>query len=153
MYRSTRVDSDHMAVADGHDGPRAGRTVLRESAKAPRPLRPEERGLLTALLNHADFDGRDALLAQLEVARVVGYCGCGCASVDLAVDAPAGLDGVAHPIPNEARVLAADGEAVGGVLVFIQDGCLSMLEVYNYRGEPISPLPPTERLELFSVTR
>jgi hypothetical protein len=109
--------------------------------------------LLTALLSHADFDGRDALLAQVELARVVGYCGCGCASVDLAVDASPDSAGVAHPIPNEARVLAGDGEAVGGVLVFIRDGYLSMLEVYNYCGEPIRPLPTTERLELFSVTR
>ncbi len=109
--------------------------------------------MLLALLNHADFDGRDELLAQVEVARVVGYCGCGCASVDLAVDGSPAATSVAHPIPNEATVLGADGEAVGGLLVFVSDGYLSMLEVYNYSIEPISPLPPTARLELFSVKR
>jgi len=124
---------------------------LRRAAPSARPLRPEERAVLTALLNHADFDGRDALLAQIELARVVGYCGCGCASVDLAVEDSAPQTGVAYPIPNQATILTADGEAVGGLLVFIRDGCLSMLEVYNYCGEPISPLPPTERLQLFSA--
>jgi hypothetical protein len=28
-----------------------------------------------------------------------------------------------------------------------------MLEVYNYSVEPISPLPPTERLQLINLTR
>jgi hypothetical protein len=125
--------------------------ALRRAATFPRSLRPEERTVLRALLKYADFDARDALLAQVEVARVVGYCGCGCASVDLAVDASEPPNSVAHPIPNEARVLGADGEAVGAVLVFVRDGRLSMLEVYNYSGEPISPLPSTDRLELFSA--
>jgi hypothetical protein len=42
----------------------AEHSELRRAAKAPRPLRFEERVALLALLNYADFDGRDALLAQ-----------------------------------------------------------------------------------------
>jgi hypothetical protein len=123
-------------------------TELRRAAKSPRALRPEERAVLLALLNYADFDGRDALLAQVDAARVVGYCGCGCASVDLAVDCSPAMTSVAHPIPNEATVFGADGEAIGSVLVFVRDGCLSMLEVYDYFGEPISPMPTTKHLRL-----
>jgi hypothetical protein len=115
----------------------------------PRPLRAEERAALLALLNYANFEGRDALLAQADAARVVGHCDCGCATVDLAVDASAPAAAPSpSPLPNEAAVLGDDGEPVGGVLVFVSDGYLSMLEVYAYDVEPISPFPPMERLRL-----
>jgi hypothetical protein len=112
----------------------------------PRPLRPEEREGLLALLGHADFDGRDALLAQVGSARVVGRCGCGCATVDLAVDTAAAR--CATPIPNEATVLDDRGDAIGGVLLHAADGRLSTLEVYSDHGDPIERVPPPERLRL-----
>jgi hypothetical protein len=101
-----------------------------------------------AVLNYADFDGRDALLAQVDAARVVGFCGCGCATVDLAVDSAAPASSSASPTPNEATVLGADGEPIGGLLVFVKDGYLAMLEVYAFSGDPISPFPSRERLKL-----
>jgi hypothetical protein len=124
--------------------------VPRRAAKSPRPLQPEERAALLALLNNADFEGRDALLAQVDAARVVGFCGCGCATVDLSVASALTTPIVAQHIPNEAVVLGDDGEAIGGVLVFVKDGYLSSLEVYEYGGGPISPFPPVERLNLLS---
>jgi hypothetical protein len=101
-----------------------------------------------ALLNYADFDGRDALLDQADAARVVGFCGCGCATVDLAVDAARSATSVAHPIPNEAVVLDDEGAAIGGVLVFVREGYLASLEVYDFNGVPISPFPSTDRLRV-----
>jgi hypothetical protein len=50
-------------------------------------------------------------------------------------------------IPTEASVLDAAGETIGGIIVFVDEGYLSSLEIFDY-GEPISPLPPLERLEL-----
>jgi hypothetical protein len=50
----------------------------------PRPLDTQRRAVLVALLDRADFDGRDELLAQVDAAPVVGRCTCGCATVDLA---------------------------------------------------------------------
>lgn len=129
-----------MAVSSGQE--------LRRAAKSPRPLQPEERAALLALLNYADFDGRDALLAQVDVARVVGFCGCGCATVDIGIDSAPATTSVALPIPNEAVVVDDDGEAIGGVLLFVKDGHLNSLEVYDYGGGPISPFPPAERLKL-----
>jgi hypothetical protein len=117
-----------------------------------RPLSTDERSAIMALLEHADFDGRDALLAQVDDAHVVGGCGCGCAPVTLAVGSriPAD-DTVAHPIPNEATVLDASGESVGGVLLFVRDGLLRELEVYDYAGTPIFPFPPLQRLRVESA--
>ena len=120
--------------------------VLNSRPDLPRPLLPGEHRTLMTVLQQADFPGRDALLAQAETASVVGYCGCGCASVQLAVaDGLPTATRTPSPIPNEATVLDADGEAIGGILVFLTDGSLSLLEVYDY-GDRISPFPPVEQL-------
>lgn len=125
--------------------------VLNSRPDLPRDLLPEEHATLLALLTHSEFDGRDALLVQLASTRVTGYCGCGCASVDLAgrPDAPA-APRTKSPIPNQARVIDADGEDLGGVIVFLTDGRMSLLEVYAH-DQPISPLPSAERLQCHSV--
>ncbi len=112
-----------------------------------------ERNSLIAVLKYADFVGRDALLEQVDAARVVGECGCGCATVDLAVDDAPRSDAAVYPIPNEATVLDSGGQAIGGVLVFERDGYLAQLEVYSYAEAPISPFPPVDRLSLTSLPR
>jgi hypothetical protein len=122
--------------------------VLNSRAELPRPLLPEERTTLLALLHYADFKGRDALVEQADSARAYSYCACGCATVSLTVDPAApSARRTYRPIPNQATVLDADGEIIGGVIVFADDGYLSNLEIYWYE-EPISPFPPLERLKL-----
>lgn len=125
--------------------------VLNAREELPRSLLPEEHAALLAVLDHAPFWGRDELRAQVEAARVSSYCGCGCASVGLAVDssAPAAAS-TASPLPNEAQVLGPDGEPVGGVLVFVEDGYLSLLEVYAYE-DRISPFPAPEQFDFTPV--
>jgi hypothetical protein len=44
--------------------------ILNSRPELPRPLLPEERATLKAILTHADFDGRDALAAQARTAQV-----------------------------------------------------------------------------------
>ena len=117
----------------------------------PRELLPEERATLLALLSFADFDGRDALLEQAKGVRAVGECPCGCATVGLVVDPGAPTAGQTYrPIPNEAEVLDAEGENIGGVIVFADDGYLSGLEIYSYF-DPINPFPPLDRLRLVKL--
>jgi hypothetical protein len=84
---------------------------------------------------------------------VVGECGCGCATVALAVDDDPQSDTVAYPVPNEPTVLDDGGEAIGGVLVFARGGYLAELEVYSYAENPISPFPPVDRLSFTSLPR
>ena len=123
-------------------------SVLNARPELPRPLLPEEGATLLGLLNHADFEGRDALVVQVESARVDSYCGCGCATVGLTVDAAAPSVHLTYrPIPNDADVVDGEGELLGGVIVFVDDGYLSLLEVYWYE-EPISPFPPLDRLKI-----
>jgi hypothetical protein len=124
--------------------------VLNSRPELPRPLLAEERVTLLALLNHADFEGRAALLEQVESAHVTAYCGCGCATVSLAVEPSAQSAGKTYrPIPNEANILDTEGKDIGDVMIFADDGFLSNLEVV-WHEEPISPFPPLDRLRLWS---
>jgi hypothetical protein len=120
--------------------------TLNRRADLPRPLLDSERVALLAILDAQDFPGRDALRAQAASALVDGYCGCGCASVDLRVDdgAPRAV-GTPSPIPNGAQVNDAAGEPIGGIIVFLDEGRLSLLEIFAYE-DPISPIPPLNRL-------
>lgn len=116
----------------------------------PRPLLPGERDVLLAILGCADFLGRDQLVAQVDSATVVGYCPCPCATVALRIprEAPRAI-GTLRPIPNEALVLDANGEEIGMIIVFTDDGYLSALEISDWLDVcGISPLPPVDRLQL-----
>jgi hypothetical protein len=112
----------------------------------PRALTDEESALIRRLLEHRDFPGRDELLGQLPAARVVGRCGCGCATVELAVAKSPAEEAHQEPIPTEGTVLDEDEGEIGGVLLFAKDGCLNELELYSYEDEPIRSLPSPNRL-------
>ena len=82
-------------------------SIVDARPELPRPLRHAERETLTAVLGFADFAGRDELWTQAADAVVVGYCGCGCASVRLGVsyDAPRAPR---HPGPIPVHALVVD---------------------------------------------
>jgi hypothetical protein len=125
--------------------------VLNARPELPRPLLPIERETLLTILGYADFEGRDELLAQVDAAMVDGYVGCGCASVGLVVkpDAPRAPT-APSPVPNFARVFDAEGKEIGGILLFLLDGHLSFLEIYDYfeKSHGISPFPPIDQLKI-----
>jgi len=104
-----------------------------------RPLSEAERAVIERLLA-SPFPGSDELLAQLRHTTVDGGCHCGCATVNLSVDragaAPA-------PVISAAPVSAdiSDGDTYTGVVLLVNSGFLSCLEVYSI-GEPVRRLPP-----------
>src|SRR4029078_5555095 len=93
------------------------------------------RATLLAVLCAPDFPGRDELVAQVESATVVGYCPCPCATIDLEVDRilPRGPYLPDRVIPTEASVLDTAGETIGGIIVFVDEGYLSSLEIFDSR--------------------
>jgi hypothetical protein len=103
-----------------------------------RPLTSPERAILDFLLT-AEFQGRAALRAQVDHARASGRCPCGCATVDLAVDRTA-----APPAQVSERMVAdamsRDGEY--GLLLFVDDGYLSSVEIYGNVADPPPEFPP-----------
>jgi hypothetical protein len=144
---ANRAEAQHAAQAAGLTPDDIGE-ILDARPELPRPLLSEERATLMAILAHADFDGRDALVTQAETAQVNSYCGCGCATVGLEVDRTGSqAPDAPSPIPNTAHVFDADGEPIGGIIVFLDDGYLTKLEIYWYEN-PISPFPPLHRLIL-----
>lgn len=114
------------------------------SAKG-RPLTPVERTLLDAFLAH-DFEGVEALRVQAQGVLATKGCSCGCGTIGLV---PVGdrlpRSEAESPVPTEGDVLDADGRSVGGLLLFVDDGLLSALEIYSYDHPPL-PLPPVNRV-------
>src|SRR4051794_479990 len=96
-----------------------------------RPLWRVERELLDALLAH-DFPGVEPLREQARSVLASPGCECGCGTVDLAPkDADLPTSASDNPVVVEGRVLDADGNDIGGLLLFLKDGRLSSLEVYS----------------------
>ena len=94
-----------------------------------RELTVEEASLVRWLLKH----GRSQALSfvpQLKNARVASRCGCGCASINFAIN------GVKPPSDEGIAVLAdyewgdADGRLLGA-FVFAQGGLLAGLEIWS----------------------
>ncbi|MEV7012113.1 hypothetical protein [Streptosporangium sp. NPDC051022] len=107
-----------------------------------RRLSPEEQAVILALLAQ-DFPGADEFRAQVPSAVVTGGCRCGCATVNLRPGTgPAALD---SPIRYGVLVSAYVRTRGDGVLLFVEDGHLSCLEVYATEDEP-APLPHPEDL-------
>ncbi|WP_433349149.1 hypothetical protein ACQP25_35820 [Microtetraspora malaysiensis] len=98
-----------------------------------RHLSVEEQAVILALLAR-DFPGADELRAQVPSAVVSGGCACGCATVNLrAGTEPRAL---ASPVQDGVLISADVRGHSNGVLLFVEEGHLSYLEVYSFEDEP-----------------
>ena len=116
--------------------------------EVPRDLRAAERAVLERLLTR-DFDGSDDLKAQTASVQVVGHCGCGCPTIDLAPSSEAQAASALAELrlaPVEGRTTVADG-LPGEILLFLENGRLSSLE-YVYYGEVPSSWPDPAGIDL-----
>jgi Phage integrase family len=121
--------------------------MMGEEKQFPRALGDQEAAVLDWVLAHR-FTDAGRLRAQAASAVATGRCACGCASIHLDVEHTSGLAArTPSPVPVQPQIVGDDGQPVGGVLLFLQDGWLSYLEVYSY-GEPIPRFPSTDRLDL-----
>ena len=108
----------------------------------PRPLTADEHDLIEAMLG-AVRSGVSRYIGQLEVAEVVGGCGCGCPSINFTI-ASALTEAALSP------VLVADAESPEGVpvgvILWARGGCLSGLDVHPWDGSDVIRLPHAESL-------
>lgn len=107
-----------------------------------RPLTPEERRLARWMLEHGGPEARE-FLPQVDRARVVSRCACGCASIDLEVDG--------MPPPGGGMRVLGDfvfggADDLCGAFIYEQDGVLSGIEVYGLAGDAPPVLPAPEAL-------
>lgn len=114
-----------------------------------RPLTSAERAVLDLLLSR-ELPGRTELVAQAASVRTGGSsCSCGCPSFSLIADR------ALPPAPVTQRMVSdAHGEDPGGnvvgVLLFVDDGYLSEVEVYDMMCEDkgFAGLPHADELTL-----
>lgn len=110
----------------------------------PRPLTEREAEVLSSLLA-LDFVGAEDLRRQAEVASATGRCRCGCATIDLAVDEKAAKSAKVSrsPVPAQGRW------SEGGIILFVEDGWLSLLEIYTWADDPPPEFPPVKEIEFY----
>ena len=121
---------------------------------ADRELTPEERELILWLISQAPET--EELKLQIDKARVVGLCGCGCPTVDITVTGvePAKLppyklgDEYTTSYFNVGDFLVEYPPGVViGVRLDVRNGLMTELEIYSANGgEPIL-LPPPEIMD------
>jgi hypothetical protein len=86
---------------------------------------------------------------QIEHATIVAKCDCGCPTVDLAVPDEVPRSPVQTPnrlAPVEGRVHPVAEEPVADIILFVDDGRLSCLELVTYVDPAPSEWPPLDRV-------
>ncbi len=111
-----------------------------------RPLNDREREIVSRVLRAAKMPGGDQLLAQVPSAQVSGGV---TTFLDLEVPhiyPPASLaDG---PLPVRAFVTGECGEAMGEILIWVEQGYLSGLELAWFTEEAPTEWPTPEQVQL-----
>lgn len=128
-----------------------GEISMRAQGHIPveRSLTQDERVLLEWLLTHSSSDVESSDVSkyrsQIDSLHVVAKCGCGCPTVDFALQS--GKKYGASDIIAEAGGKSPEGISVG-VILHAREGELSELEVYSTQGVDISfSLPVPDSLE------
>jgi hypothetical protein len=114
-----------------------------------RSLSAPEKALIAALLSHLP-KGADRYNAQLEHARVVDHCSCGCPSIDLALG-----KGRKRPVGDTEILVGGDGRSPEGtpvgIILWVRGGELSGLEVHAWDAATDFTLPAPDTLDNVSV--
>ncbi len=115
-------------------------------AEPPRNLTDEERTLLAWLANSVD-ESRPGYASQVDTAKVVGHCECGCGSISL------GVFGCPTVRPGRRGLLTSycghtrDGRYFD-VILFARDGYLDYLEIVTYDDQGAIPIPEPSMLDV-----
>ena len=113
----------------------------------PRSLNADERDVLDFLLTR-EFPGRNELLVQAQSVQTTGLsCTCGCPSFTLQADRSLPPAPVTKRMPTDAHGTDPARNRVG-VLLFVDDGYLSEVEVYSLGDDGFAGLPDTATLKL-----
>ena len=106
----------------------------------PRELTAEERGALDFLLA-GDFPGAGELREQAAAAIATGRCRCGCPTIDLSVDRTRAQRA---PVTATVPVQSDAHDGLSFLLVFTDDGWLTLLELAWVGDEPPDGFPPVK---------
>jgi hypothetical protein len=123
-------------------GQEPGKTIPQD-----RVLSADERELLIWLLEHGAPEAAD-YLSQIPFVRVIGQCGCGCPTLELAVGGKEVTRGSSSTIVADFCGTTPEGAFVG-VMVHVREGLLSELEAYSLSNLKKFPFPRSDSLKPF----
>ena len=106
-----------------------------------RPIRPNAVKVVNWLLDHALVDVTAYRLHPAEGLRVVGECGCGCASLYFE---PEGQRGNVQMLADQLAVYP-DGQQAG-LILWGREGEIVWLEVYDFQPESSRRVPDVSSL-------
>ncbi|MCC6683171.1 MAG: hypothetical protein IT445_19930 [Phycisphaeraceae bacterium] len=112
-----------------------------------RPLTTDERQLVQWMLKHGKPEA-SSFLIQLDRARVVALCPCGCASINFAVSGMPAPEGGMNVL---ADFLFGDVATLCGAFIFEKNGVLAGLEVYGFAVDAPGTLPKPSDLRRFEA--
>ena len=107
----------------------------------PRPLTATEKAVASNLLEEAEAPELDLLRRQLEAAQVTSECACVCPTISMAVDASR-----ADPVSYSGKPIATADYDGGSVMIRVEDGWLSHLEIYWWSDEAPIEFPELDQL-------
>ena len=114
-----------------------------------RSLTEKERTLLRKrLLTNGTPESRD-YAGQLPVITVASRCGCGCPTIDLAVDGRAASLRSPTVILSEAGGVSPEGISFG-IILHGREGLISELEFYPVDGEGAFSIPDLEKIKFYT---
>jgi hypothetical protein len=123
-----------------------------EARREERALSSAESQFLTYLLTNGSESAK-TFIEQVPFATVVSHCGCGCPTIGLEVSLEAERGHSDGRVVVDLLGLTPAGGQVG-VLVFVDDGFLSELEIYELDElQHPFPLPTIESLHPFEPAR
>jgi hypothetical protein len=114
-----------------------------------RQLTEKERSLLERLLSHGTVESK-SYVEQLSLVTVASRCGCGCPTINLAVDGRAASHRSPSVILSEASGVSPEGVSFG-IILHCREGLISELEVYPLEDAPFT-LPEIEQIEFYTQT-
>lgn len=114
----------------------------------PRPLSAREAETLRFMLSVEDAR-LEPLREQLDVVAVSGKCGCGCATINLAVDRARARQapGLCSPVIDSQTRDVDDRYGPFELILFLEDGWLAGLEVVYYANTPPPEFPDISSFE------
>ncbi len=112
-----------------------------------RQLTIKERLLLERLLLHGTADSA-SYAEQVSLVTVASRCGCGCPTVDLAVDGRVTSLDSPTVILSEAGGVSPEGVSFG-IILHGREGLISELEVYPINGKGVFTLPDIDQIDFY----
>lgn len=118
-----------------------------EPTQIDRPLTREEYELARWILEHGKQEAA-AFIEQLDRARVIGGCPCGCASINFEIE---GLGQAPPGVHILGDFIYGDESDLCGIFVYDSAGVLSGLEIYGFAGDAPKILPNPANLRPFDL--